>query len=76
MEGARRVYERKEGFAIDETPGISLMELRSRCRRYHKECGIDFIVVDYLQLMTAGTGKPESREREISEISMGLKKLS
>jgi replicative DNA helicase len=76
MEGARRVYERKEGLAIDETPGISLMELRSRCRRYHKECGIDFIVVDYLQLMTAGTGKPESREREISEISMGLKNLA
>ena len=64
MEGARRIYERKEGFAIDETPGISLMELRSRCRRYHKEVGIDFIVVDYLQLMTAGTGKPESRERD------------
>ena len=76
MEGARRIYERKEGFAIDETPGISLMELRSRCRRYHKEVGIDFIVVDYLQLMTAGTGKPESREREISEISMGLKNLA
>lgn len=76
MEGARRIYERKDGLGIDETPGISLMELRSRCRRYHKENGLDMIIIDYLQLMTAGSGKPESREREISEISMGLKNLA
>ena len=37
MEGARRIYERKEGFAIDETPGISLMELRSRCEGITKK---------------------------------------
>ncbi len=77
MEGARRIYEKKECFGIDETPGISLMELRSRCRRYHKEFGLDIVIIDYLQLMTAGgVGKPESREREISEISMGLKNLA
>ncbi len=76
MEGARRIYERKDYLGIDETPGISLMELRSRCRRYHKENGLDMVIIDYLQLMTAGTGKPESREREISEISMGLKNLA
>lgn len=76
MEGARRIYEKKECFGIDETPGISLMELRSRCRRYHKEVGLDMIIIDYLQLMTAGEGKSESREREISEISMGLKNLA
>ncbi|MBC7533033.1 MAG: replicative DNA helicase [Oligoflexus sp.] len=76
MEGARRIYEKKDYLGIDETPGISLMELRSRCRRFHKENGLDMVVIDYLQLMTAGTGKSESREREISEISMGLKNLA
>lgn len=76
MEGARRIYEKKDYLGIDETPGISLMELRSRCRRYHKENGLDMVIIDYLQLMTAGTGKTESREREISEISMGLKNLA
>ncbi len=76
MEGARRIYEKKECLGIDETPGISLMELRSRCRRYHKEFGLDMIIIDYLQLMTAGDGRSESREREISEISMGLKNLA
>jgi replicative DNA helicase len=76
MEGARRIYERKECLGIDETPGISLMELRSRCRRYHKEYGLDMIIIDYLQLMSGGEGKSESREREISEISMGLKSLA
>lgn len=76
MEGARRVYEWRTCFGIDETPGISLMELRSRCRRYHKENGLDLIVIDYLQLMTSAAQKVESREREISEISMGLKNLA
>jgi replicative DNA helicase len=76
MEGARRIYEHKTHLGIDETPGISLMELRSRCRRYHKENGLDMIVIDYLQLMTMGADRPDSREREISEISMGLKNLA
>lgn len=63
--------------AIDETPGISLLELRSRCRRMKKERGLGFIVIDYLQLMSpSGTKKYESREREISEISGGLKALA
>ena len=44
MEGARRGYEKKA--AIDETPGISLAGTSFWCRRYRKECGIDFIVVD------------------------------
>lgn len=76
MEGARRIYESKAFFGIDETPGITLMELRSRCRRYHKENGLDMIVIDYLQLMSGSASKTESREREISEISMGLKNLA
>jgi replicative DNA helicase len=64
-------------FYIDETPGISLLELRSRCRRFKKEHGLDLIVIDYLQLMgPSGTKKYESREREISEISGGLKALA
>ncbi len=52
------------------------MELRSRARRHKKEYGLDLIVVDYLQLMSAGgVRRQDSREREISEISMGLKIL-
>lgn len=77
MEGARRIYEKKQSLGIDETPGISLMELRSRCRRFHKENGLDLIIIDYLQLMSGSSqSKSESREREISEISMGLKNLA
>lgn len=76
-QGARTVYQLSERLGIDETPGISLMELRSRCRRYKKEFGLDMIIIDYLQLMTVGgLRKGESREREISEISMGLKNLA
>ena len=76
MESARKLHDYKDYLAIDETPGISLMELRSRCRRYAKENGVDLIVIDYLQLMSLGGGKVESREREISQISMGLKQLA
>lgn len=61
--------------AIDETPSITLSELRSRCRRYHKEHGLDMVIIDYLQLMGSNS-KSDSREREVSEISMGLKGLA
>jgi replicative DNA helicase len=74
-QGVRHVYSLSEYMGIDETPGLSLMELRSRCRRYHRETGVDLIVIDYLQLMSS-SAKSESREREISEISMGLKALA
>ena len=77
MEGARRIFEHKKFMGIDETPGITLMELRSRCRRYHKEFGLDMVLIDYLQLMSgSGVNKNESREREISQISGGLKMLA
>jgi len=77
IEGARRIYALNKNLGIDETPGISLTELRSRCRRHHKEHGLGMVVIDYLQLMGANTGKRyENREREISEISMGLKALA
>ena len=60
---------------IDDTPGLSILEMRAKARRLHKEKGIGLICVDYLQLMTAGS-KVESREREISIISRSLKALA
>ncbi len=77
MDCARKIYAKKDTIGIDETPALSILELRSRCRRYKKENGLDLIIVDYLQLMVAGGARREaSREREISEISMGLKSLA
>ncbi len=62
---------------IDDTPGISIAELRSKCRKYKMEFGLDVVMIDYLQLMTGGTGKSsESRQQEISEISRSLKALA
>jgi len=77
MHGVRVISTMPAMMGIDETPSISLLELRSRCRRFKKEHGLDLIVIDYLQLMgPSGTKKYESREREISEISGGLKALA
>ena len=77
MHGIRGIGTMPAMLGIDETPSISLLELRSRCRRFKKEYGLDLIVIDYLQLMgPSGTKKYESREREISEISGGLKALA
>lgn len=77
VHGAREVSEFSQYLGIDETPGISLLELRSRARRFKKEHGLGLIIIDYLQLMTVGgSQKVDSREREISEISMGLKSLA
>ncbi len=58
---------------IDDTPGLSIMALRSRARRVKHKHGLDMIVIDYLQLMTA---KAESRQQEISLISRSLKELA
>jgi replicative DNA helicase len=60
---------------IDDTPGISINELRSKCRRLKIEKGLDLIVIDYLQLMT-GNGKVESRQQEVAEISRSLKGIA
>lgn len=60
---------------IDDTPSISIGELRSKCRKYKLEHNLGIIIIDYLQLMTAG-GKSESRQQEISEISRSLKSLA
>ncbi len=61
------------GLIIDDTPGLSIMALRSRARRVKHKHGLDMIVIDYLQLMTA---KAESRQQEISLISRSLKELA
>ena len=77
MDSARFIHELQYKLGIDETPGMTLMELRARSRRYKAEHGLDMIVIDYLQLMEAGgTRKWESREREVAYISKGLKELA
>lgn len=60
---------------IDDTPSISIRELRSKCRKYKLEHGLDIIMIDYLQLMS-GNGKNESRQQEISDISRSLKAIA
>ena len=67
----------KSNLIIDDTPGISISELRSKCRKYKLEKGLDIIIIDYLQLMTGRVGeRSESRQQEISEISRSLKGLA
>lgn len=60
---------------IDDTPGISIGELRSKCRKLKLEKNIQIIIIDYLQLMS-GSGRVASREQEISEISRSLKAIA
>ena len=65
----------KSNLIIDDTPGISIQDLRSKCRKYKLENDLDIIIIDYLQLMS-GSGRSESRQQEISEISRSLKGLA
>ncbi|MHB9093521.1 MAG: replicative DNA helicase [Eubacteriales bacterium] len=60
---------------IDDSPGISVVEMRAKCRRLKSEHGLALIVIDYLQLMQGGR-KTENRQQEISEISRTLKSLA
>lgn len=60
---------------IDDTPGITVMELRAKCRKLKMEKNLGLIVIDYLQLMS-GSGRSESRQQEISEISRSLKAIA
>lgn len=60
---------------IDDTAGISVMDMRAKCRRLKMEKGLDLIMIDYLQLMS-GNPRSESRQQEISEISRSLKALA
>ena len=61
---------------IDDTPGISVTELRSKCRKLKLERGRSVVIIDYLQLMTSGRKGIESRQQEISDISRSLKALA
>ena len=62
---------------IDDTPGISIMELRSKCRKMKLEYGLSVVIIDYLQLMSgSGKGGGDNRQQEISEISRSLKALA
>ena len=63
------------GIYIDDTPGISVMEIRAKCRKLKMEKNIGLVVIDYLQLVQ-GSKKAGSREQEISEISRSLKILA
>ncbi len=61
---------------IDDSPGLSILELRTKARRLVREKGVQFIVIDYLQLMNASGMKFGSREQEVSMISRSLKELA
>ena len=65
----------KSMLLIDDTPGIGISELRSKCRKFKLEYNLEMVIIDYLQLMT-GSGKNESRQQEISDISRSLKALA
>lgn len=73
QEEAARLYETP--IYVDDTPGISITQLRAKCRRLKQKHDISMVVVDYLQLMSAG-GRVESRQQEISAISRGLKGIA
>ena len=73
VESAKDVGE--SGLILDDTPGINISELRSKCRKYKLEHNIGLIIIDYLQLMSGGK-RAESRQQEISEISRSLKSLA
>ncbi len=61
---------------IDDTPGISISELRSKCRKYKLEHDLKLVIIDYLQLMSGTSRKTDSRQQEISDISRSLKALA
>ena len=66
------------GLYIDDTPGLTIQEMRAKARRLKSEAGLDLIVIDYLQLMQAPNVKnnSENRQHEVSEISRGLKAIA
>ncbi|SFB16183.1 primary replicative DNA helicase [Acetitomaculum ruminis DSM 5522] len=74
IEGAGIVGNSK--LIIDDTPNISISELRSKCRKYKLEQDVKLVIIDYLQLMQGGSKKSESRQQEISDISRSLKALA
>ena len=65
----------RSNLIIDDTPGISISELRSKCRKFKLEHDLSMIIIDYLQLMS-GSGRSDSRQQEISDISRSLKSVA
>ena len=65
----------KTSIYIDDTPGITAMEIKNKCRRLKAEKGLDLVVIDYLQLMSF-EGRSESRQQEITALSRFLKQLA
>lgn len=66
----------KSNLIIDDTPGISISEMRSKCRKYKLEHNLEMIIIDYLQLMSGSGKSSDSRQQEISDISRSLKALA
>ncbi len=67
----------RSGLILDETPAITVAEMRSKCRRFKKDFGLDLVMIDYLQLMSgSGARNNDSRQQEVSEISRSLKALA
>ncbi len=67
----------RSGLILDETPAITVAEMRSKCRRFKKDFGLDLVMIDYLQLMSgSGARNSDSRQQEVSEISRSLKALA
>jgi replicative DNA helicase len=61
---------------IDDSPGGTVLDMRAKARRLKAESGLDLLVIDYLQLMSGGMTRVESRQQEVSQISRGLKSLA
>lgn len=74
IEGAGTIG--RSNLIIDDTPGISISELRSKCRKYKLEHDLKLVIIDYLQLMSGSGRSSDSRQQEISEISRSLKALA
>ena len=61
---------------IDDTPGIKMAEIFSKCRRLQADRGLNLVLIDYIQLISGSGGRSESRQQEVSEISRNLKALA
>jgi replicative DNA helicase len=61
---------------IDDTAGLSILQLRAKARRMHQQYGIKMVVIDYLQLLNCGNSRVESRQQEVAQISNGVKSLA
>lgn len=61
---------------IDDTAGLSILQLRAKARRMHQQYGIKMVIIDYLQLLNAGQSRVENRQQEVAQISNGVKALA